>query len=160
MKSSAVSAERFLEMACRIGRKTSKLTRASATRDHQIIEEKKGETKEKSDEDQIPGLWLWVNFLTSDSVGFWPRALRMSPIWQTWTQPSPFWSNNWNASWKSIREFKWILPHFNDIKNRCVKSRPIVSKGCHQLSLPYKVWKCPYTQNYLTSKLIFTVTSL
>jgi hypothetical protein len=87
---------------------------------------------------QIPGRWLWVNFLTSDSVGFCPKARKMSPIWDTWTQPSPFWSKSWNASWKS----NWRKTQSMQQKvNRPVKCRPIMSKVCNQLSLPYKVWK-------------------
>lgn len=47
------------------------------------------------------GLCCCVYFLTSDSVGFCPRALKASPIWATCIFPSPLLSNSWNASWNS-----------------------------------------------------------
>lgn len=47
------------------------------------------------------GLCCCVYFLTSDSVGFCPRALKASPIWAMCIFPSPLLSNSWNASWNS-----------------------------------------------------------
>ena len=64
-----------------------------------------------------------TSFLTSDSVGFCPRARRTSPIWDTGILPSPLWnkenetinrfeSREWNNKQISINQWNstqiWI----------------------------------------------------
>ena len=99
MKSSAVSEERPFEIAWYIGKKTSKLIRSSVwetIRHSQTLIVMKH--LNRIDVIKVPGLCWWVNFLTSDSVGFWPNARRASPICDMWILLSPRLSNNWNVS--------------------------------------------------------------
>ena len=56
---------------------------------------------EPGDRPDSPGRCDWQSFLTSASVGFWPRARNTSPICATWIWPSPLLSKIWNASWNS-----------------------------------------------------------
>merc|ERR1740128_191275 len=86
MKSSLVSVDRLEQIACMMGRKTSKVTLSSA-------------------------LCSTTSFFTSLSVGFWPRARITSPIWLTGILPSPRWSYNKNASWNSAPNLVHVKPY-------------------------------------------------